>query len=142
MIAAVQAIQYSPLKISRPRPLIPGSVSEVSPSGSHPGRHQCHSKSDIAVPEPGLLPINASASGYPHSLCRLVADPSVKPMPRSGGQLLFWHKRYDLVPGAALPLFRGRKDCLDIETVLAGFFLASAPDFIDDGVPRHELFSH
>ena len=31
MIAAVQAIQYSPLKISRPRPLIPGSVSEVSP---------------------------------------------------------------------------------------------------------------
>src|ERR1035441_9286991 len=31
MIAAVQAIQYSPLEISRPRPLIPGSVSEVSP---------------------------------------------------------------------------------------------------------------
>jgi hypothetical protein len=45
-------------------------------------------------------------------------------MPRSGAQLLFWHKRHDLAPGTALPLFRGRKDCLDIETVLAGFFLA------------------
>jgi hypothetical protein len=38
-----------------------------------------------------------------------------------------------------LALLRGREDCLDIETVLARFFLADAPDFIDDGVPRHEL---
>ena len=38
-----------------------------------------------------------------------------------------------------MPLSRGRKDCLDIETVLARFFLADAPDFSDDGVPRHEL---
>jgi hypothetical protein len=88
------------------------------------------------------------ASAFP--LPRIVAnrrpetDPSIKikPMPGSGAQFLSWHKRYDLVPGAVFSFFRGRKDCLDIEIVLAGFFLANAPDFIDDGVPRHELFSH
>ena len=41
-----------------------------------------------------------------------------------------------------MPLFRGQKDGLDIETVLGGFVLANAPNFIDDRVPRHELFSH
>jgi len=46
------------------------------------------------------------------------------------------------VPGATLSPFRGHKDCLDIETVLGGFVLANAPNFIDYGVPRHELFSH
>src|SRR3989442_644825 len=61
---------------------------------------------------------------------------------KSGAQLLFWHKRYDLMPGPALSLLRGHKNCLDIETVLGGKVLADAPDFIDYGVPRHELFSH
>src|ERR1035438_3852689 len=38
-------------------------------------------------------------------------------------------KDWDLYRVAAL---RGHKDCLDIETVLGGFVLANAPDFIDD----------
>jgi len=53
----------------------------------------------------------------------------------------FWHERNDPVPGSPLSLFRGRKDCLDIETVLTGLVLANAPDFIDDGVLLHRLFS-
>lgn len=48
----------------------------------------------------------------------------------------------DLVPGTPLPPFRSRKDCLDIETLPGRFVLAKAPDFIDDGVPQHDLFSH
>ena len=38
--------------------------------------------------------------------------------------------------------FRGHKNRLDVETVLGGFVLANATAFINDGVPRHELFSH
>jgi hypothetical protein len=51
-------------------------------------------------------------------------------------------KRYNLVPGAPLPLFRSGKDGPDIETVLGGFVLTSAPDFVDDGILWHALFSH
>jgi hypothetical protein len=40
-----------------------------------------------------------------------------------------------------LALSRGREDSLDVETVLGGLFLAGAPDFIDDGVAGHYLFS-
>ena len=43
---------------------------------------------------------------------------------------------------AALSLFRSLKDRFDIQTVLRGFVLANAPDFIDDGVPRQDLISH
>jgi hypothetical protein len=50
----------------------------------------------------------------------------------SGAQLLFWQKRYNLAPGATLSPFRGHKNRLDIETVLGGFVLANATDFIDD----------
>ena len=60
---------------------------------------------------------------------------------RSGAQLPLGYKRYDLVSGAALSLFRGGKNCLDLETVPGGFVLANAPDLIDDRIPRHELFS-
>jgi hypothetical protein len=41
----------------------------------------------------------------------------------------------------ALAFFRGRKDSLDVETVLGGLFFPSAPDFIDDGIAGHGLFS-
>src|ERR1022692_897160 len=65
MIAVAQAIQYSPLKIKSAPSVDPRIRFRGLPSGSHPGRHQCHSKSDIAVPEPGLLPINAPGSSDP-----------------------------------------------------------------------------
>jgi hypothetical protein len=38
--------------------------------------------------------------------------------------------------------FCGREDCPNIETVLDRLLLANAPDFINDGIPYHDLFSH
>jgi hypothetical protein len=55
--------------------------------------------------------------------------------------LIFSDKRYDSMPRAALPFLRSRKDRLDVKTVLGGLALAGAPDFIDDRVLRHGLFS-
>ena len=40
------------------------------------------------------------------------------------------------------PTFLGRaKDRFDLKSVFCGLFLANASDFIDDWVPRHDLFS-
>jgi hypothetical protein len=38
--------------------------------------------------------------------------------------------------------FCGRQDCPNIETVLGRLLLANVPDFINDGIPYHDLFSH
>ena len=46
------------------------------------------------------------------------------------------------MPGTALSPFCGRKDCPNIEAVLDRLLLANAPDFINDGIPHHDLFSH
>jgi hypothetical protein len=61
---------------------------------------------------------------------------------KSSAQLLLRDKRYHLVPGTALSPFCGRKDCPNIEAVLDRLLLANAPDFINDGIPYHDLFSH
>jgi hypothetical protein len=61
---------------------------------------------------------------------------------QSGAQLLLRRKRYHLAPGPALSPFCGCEDRLNVETVLGRFLLANAPDFINDGISRHDLFSH
>lgn len=73
-----------------------------------------------------------------HKACHVDLPTQLVVGERSGGatlgvQLLLWHKRNYLIAGAALSLFRGLKDRFDIETVLGGFVLANAPDFIDMG---------
>ena len=40
-----------------------------------------------------------------------------------------------------MPLFRGRKDLFDVKPTLGGLIHANAPDFIDDRIPWHDLFS-
>jgi hypothetical protein len=53
----------------------------------------------------------------------------------SAQPLAFSDKGYDPVSRPPLALSRGRKDRLDVKSVLGGLSLAGAPDFIDDGVP-------
>ena len=55
--------------------------------------------------------------------------------------LIISGKTYDSMSGAALPFLRSRKDRLDVKTMFGGLGLAGAPDFIDDRVPGHGLFS-
>lgn len=47
---------------------------------------------------------------------------------------LLGYKKYDIMPGAELPLFRGLEDCLNIEIVLRCLVLADLPDFIDNRI--------
>jgi|HubBroStandDraft_1064217.scaffolds.fasta_scaffold936128_1 predicted nucleotidyltransferase len=54
----------------------------------------------------------------------------------------FPHERDNSALGTILSLLGSRQDRLNVEIVLSSFAFSNSPDFIDDGIPLHVLFSH